>query len=99
MGKTVKMPWNHKMGHMISCGGSNPRAFEKPTDHGKHAHTPTPTKMHFSNIHTAQEMKGKRIVGCKQKEKEIGHSATMKYDSDIMKMQKMPFSGICRNLE
>ena len=57
--------------------------------------------MHCSSIHNDQEMKGKRIIGCKREEKDIGHRDTTKYDSDIMKMQKKkkPFSGICRNLE
>ena len=44
MGKTVKVPWTHKMGQMMSCGGSNPRAFEKSTDRGKHMPTTQPHK-------------------------------------------------------
>lgn len=57
--------------------------------------------MRCSSIHIAQEMKAKRFVGCKREEKDIAHRDTTKYDSGIMKTpkKKMPFSGICRNLE
>lgn len=31
-----------------------------------HAHTHIPTNMHCSSIHNTQEMKGKRIIGCRR---------------------------------
>ena len=42
MSMTAKGPWKHNMRQMMSCGGSTPRGFEKPTDRGKHPHPPPP---------------------------------------------------------
>ena len=60
---------------------------------------PHPTNMHCSSIHNAQDMKGKRIVGCKREEKDIGHRDTTKYDSDIMKTQKKKKKAIFRDMQ
>ena len=60
--------------------------------------TPTSTNIPWSNSHNVQEMKGKRITGCKRKEKHMGHRNTINMIRILWKCKKKK-KGICGDMQ